>query len=203
MFVYSERMDSGRQLGLLAGGAPGVPSDRRVPTRRHVGTGAWIDLAEDWLPGADAWYDDLAAKGEWRAERRPMYDQLVEVPRLVWSSAEPEATVPGLANLRSWFENHYRRTFRSIGSNWYRDGQDSVAMHRDRVRSPGDTVVAIVSLGGRRPLVVRPDEPGSTKRFHLGHGDLFVMGGSFQATHQHGIPKIAHADPRISIMFRT
>jgi len=78
-----------------------------------------------------------------------------------------------------------------------------VAMHRDRVPRPGDTIVAIVSLGGRRPLVVRPDDGGESRRFQLGHGDLFVMGGTFQATHQHGVPKVASAEPRISLMFRT
>jgi alkylated DNA repair dioxygenase AlkB len=192
-----------RQLGLLAGGAPGLPSHGRVPARRHLGAGAWIDLAVDWLPGADAWFDLLATDGDWRAQSRPMYDAIVDVPRLVWSSEHPETAVPGLADLRTWFERHYHRRFPSIGCNWYRDGRDSVATHRDRVRSPSDTVVAIVSLGGRRPVIVRPDGGGPSERFHLGHGDLFVMGGSFQATHRHGVPKVAHADPRISVMFRT
>jgi len=28
------------------------------------------------------------------------------------------------------------------------------------------------------------------------------MGGTCQRTHQHAIPKVAHAEPRIAIMFR-
>jgi alkylated DNA repair dioxygenase AlkB len=43
---------------------------------------------------------------------------------------------------------------------------------------------------------------GASLAFDLGWGDLFVMGGTCQRTWQHGVPKRAHADPRISIMFR-
>jgi len=145
----------------------------------------------------------MEENGEWKADRRPMYDRMVDVPRLVWWSDEPEARVPGLADLRDWLGEHYQRTIRSVSANWYRDGSDSVATHRDRVPFPGDTVVAIVSLGARRPLVATPDAGTPPRRFLLGHGDLFVMGGTFQATHQHGVPKIAIAEPRISVMFRT
>jgi alkylated DNA repair dioxygenase AlkB len=33
-------------------------------------------------------------------------------------------------------------------------------------------------------------------------GDLLVMGGSCQRTWQHCVPKVAHAEPRISVTFR-
>ena len=36
----------------------------------------------------------------------------------------------------------------------------------------------------------------------LGFGDLFVMGGTCQRTHDHAVPKVARAAPRISILFR-
>ena len=36
----------------------------------------------------------------------------------------------------------------------------------------------------------------------LGWGDLLVMGGSCQRTWQHSIPKVAHALPRMAVMFR-
>ena len=191
------------QMCLLSAGAPGVPPLVGEIGRTDLGSGAWLDHRSDWLPGADSWFRLIEEKAQWKADQRPMYDRIVDVPRLVWWAKEPEAIVPELGELRSLFERRYNRPFPSITANHYRDGKDSVAMHRDRVRLPGDTVVAIVSLGGRRPFKIKPDHGGPTRSFDLGHGDLLVMGGTFQATHQHGVPKLACAEPRISLMFRT
>ena len=57
-------------------------------------------------------------------------------------------------------------------------------------------MVAIVSLGEARPLLLRPAPPASAAdgpglRYSLGHGDLIVMGGSCQRTWEHAIPKSA------------
>jgi alkylated DNA repair dioxygenase AlkB len=41
-----------------------------------------------------------------------------------------------------------------------------------------------------------------SRAFNLGFGDLLVMGGTCQRTWRHGVPKVAHAHPRISVMFR-
>ncbi len=87
----------------------------------------------------------------------------------------------------------------------YRDGRDSVAWHGDRIgRSKDlDTMVAILSVGSARSLMLRPRGGGSSIGFSLGHGDLVVMGGSCQRTWDHAIPKTSKAvGPRISIQFR-
>jgi alkylated DNA repair dioxygenase AlkB len=67
-----------------------------------------------------------------------------------------------------------------------------------------DTMVAIVSFGSPRPLLLRPDGGGAASlRFPLGHGDLVVMGGSCQRTWEHCIPKTAKpVGPRVSVQFR-
>jgi alkylated DNA repair dioxygenase AlkB len=88
----------------------------------------------------------------------------------------------------------------------YRDGRDSVAWHGDTKgrSSRFDTMVAIVSLGTPRPLLLRPRGGGTSLRFPLGHGDLIVMGGSCQRTWEHAIPKTARpVGPRVSVQFRT
>jgi alkylated DNA repair dioxygenase AlkB len=85
-----------------------------------------------------------------------------------------------------------------------------VAWHGDRIGrgAAEDTMVAIVSLGEARPLLLRPAPPASAAdgpglRYSLGHGDLIVMGGSCQRTWEHAIPKSARpTGPRISIQFR-
>ena len=64
-------------------------------------------------------------------------------------------------------------------------------------------MVAIVSIGAPRDLLLRPRGGGHALRHRLGHGDLIVMGGSCQRTWEHAIPKTARpAGPRISIQFR-
>jgi len=63
--------------------------------------------------------------------------------------------------------------------------------------------VAILSLGEARPLLLRPAVGGPTLRYNLGHGDLFVMGGSCQRTWEHAVPKsVRPTGPRISVQFR-
>ena len=65
-------------------------------------------------------------------------------------------------------------------------------------------MVAIVSLGEARPLLLRPGGGGATAlRYSLGHGDLIVMGGSCQRTWEHAVPKSSRpTGPRISVQFR-
>ena len=64
-------------------------------------------------------------------------------------------------------------------------------------------MVAIVSVGAPRSLLLRPRGGGETLKLALGHGDLVVMGGSCQRTWEHAVPKTAQpVGPRISIQFR-
>ena len=51
--------------------------------RTVLGVGAWIDVLPGWLSGSDALFEQLAAEVPWRAERRTMYDHVVDVPRLL------------------------------------------------------------------------------------------------------------------------
>ena len=86
---------------------------------------------------------------------------------------------------------------------WYRDGNDSVAYHGDRIaRERPRSIVATVSLGSARRFLIRSKDGGSTRSFSLGHGDLVVMGGSCQRTWEHAIPKVSSAEQRIALMFR-
>src|SRR5262249_3820826 len=68
-----------------------------------------------------------------------------------------------------------------------------------------DPVVAIVSLGATRRLVVRPRRKQDRDRHDLplGHGALLVMGGTCQRHYVHGVPRQAGiAGERISLTFR-
>src|ERR671917_189325 len=187
--------------------------------RQVLGRGAWVDLLPGWLSGTDSLFDDLQERVPWRAERRQMYERVVDVPRLVCFYGDDDPLPhPDLVTAREYLNAHYRaelgEPFTSAGLCLYRDGRDSVAWHGDTIgrSKTEDTMVAIVSLGSPRSFLLRPRAGGvassargggATIRHQLGHGDLLVMGGSCQRTWEHAIPKTTRSvGPRISVQFR-
>ncbi|HVK25750.1 MAG TPA: alpha-ketoglutarate-dependent dioxygenase AlkB [Actinokineospora sp.] len=186
-----------------AAGLASLSAARRI----HLTEGAWLDVLPGWLHGADDLFERLVDSVPWRAERRAMYDSVVDVPRLL-SFYDEHARLPDdlLTEARDDLNAHYRpEHFATAGLCFYRDGRDSVAWHGDTIGRGGyeDTMVAIVSVGAPRALLLRPKQGGVTIRHALGHGDLLVMGGSCQRTWEHAVPKTARpVGPRISIQFR-
>ncbi len=185
--------------------------------RTMLSRGAWVDLRPGWLAGSGAVFGRLLETVPWRAERRQMYDKVVAVPRLLCFYGEGEPLPdPALAAAGRALNAHYQaelgEPFRTAGLCLYRDGRDSVAWHGDTIGrgQTEDTMVAILSLGTPRPLMLRPRGGGPASparsrplRFEVGHGDLLVMGGSCQRTWEHGVPKTSQAvGPRISVQFR-
>ncbi|GAA2817990.1 alpha-ketoglutarate-dependent dioxygenase AlkB [Crossiella cryophila] len=197
------------QTSLFDQATPGLAPLTRAQ-RTHLAHDAWIDVLPAWLTGADELFDELARAVPWQSERRQMYDRVVDVPRLLCFYPEdsdlPAATLTGA---RDALNHHYAaelgEPFRTAGLCYYRTGQDSVAWHGDTLGrgATEDTMVAILSVGAARPLLLRPRGGGEVRRHSLGHGDLIVMGGSCQRTWEHAIPKTARpVGPRISIQFR-
>lgn len=179
--------------------------------RRRLTAGAWVDLLPGWAQGSDEVFESLLTGVDWRAERRVMYDGVVDVPRLLrWYGADETLPHALLTEARDGLSAHYAdelgEPFVSAGMCLYRDGRDSVAWHGDTLGRSAhtDTMVAILSLGSPRNLMLRPRAGGhDTVRLPLGHGDLVVMGGSCQRTWEHAIPKTARpVGPRISVQFR-
>jgi alkylated DNA repair dioxygenase AlkB len=179
--------------------------------RVELAGGAWLDVRREWVGRADLLCRHLVDAVAWRAERRRMYDRMVDVPRLVAFYERPDDLPdPLLVEARRALRAHYRGApcgpVVTTGLCLYRDGADSVAWHGDTLgrNSDHDTLVAIVSLGERRRFLLRPAAGGRALRYDLGAGDLLVMGGSCQRTWQHSVPKAAHvAGPRVSVQFRT
>ena len=198
--------------------------------RRDLGDGAWIEWRSGWADDPDTLFAELTTAVPWRAERRTMYDRVLDVPRLVsfhdLTVAPPPH--PAIAGLRRRLNDIYARElgepFTSAGFCLYRDGSDSVAWHGDTIglpRSPSagstgrivdsatgristeDTMVAVISLGASRVFALRPRGGGPSLRLPQHHGDLLVMGGSCQRTWEHAVPKTtAPTGPRISVQFR-
>ncbi|WUH98818.1 alpha-ketoglutarate-dependent dioxygenase AlkB [Spirillospora sp. NBC_00431] len=182
--------------------------------RTRLAHGAWVDVLPGWIPGADALFERLLTSVPWRAESRRMYDRVVDVPRLLAFYDEDDVLPdPVLDEAKAALDAHYAEElgepFRTAGLCLYRDGRDSVAWHGDKIGrgATEDTMVAILSVGTPRSLLLRPHSGsgggGRTIRHELGHGDLIVMGGSCQRTWEHAIPKSTRATgPRISIQYR-
>jgi alkylated DNA repair dioxygenase AlkB len=171
--------------------------------RRFLGQGAWVDHVPGWVRGADGLFDEVLTTAPWQGEQqRPMYDRIVDVPRLTtggWHVGRPVL----LDRMARCLGRHYGVQLPSISANLYRDGNDSVAWHGDRIgRHRVSTIVAIVSLGSPRRLLLRPEGGGPSIGYTLHSGDLLVQGGTCQKTFQHCVPKRAQAGPRISVMFR-
>jgi alkylated DNA repair dioxygenase AlkB len=187
-----------RRLGSLA-------AARRTP----LAHGAWVDVRPNWVTRPDDVFAALVTDVPWREERRRMWDRVVDVPRLVHTYAGGEALPhPVLDEAREALSTHYApelgEPFVSAGCCYYRDGNDSVAWHGDRIGRgrTHDTMVAIMSFGDPRRLVLRPRTGGRSIAFTMSHGDLLVMGGSCQRTWDHAVPKVGHAGPRVSVQLR-
>jgi alkylated DNA repair dioxygenase AlkB len=180
-------------------------------------------LAEDaeggirYLPGvvdaacAERWFDAIRVAVDWHSERRPMYDRIVDVPRLTGGFAlDDPALPPALDEAAQVVRDALGVAFTHVGLNYYRDGRDSVAPHNDKLHSivPGFPI-ALLSLGAMRRMDIREKEPAApgakrrSWRIELEAGSLLVMSHVSQLHFDHGIPKVAApVGPRISCAFR-
>jgi len=187
------------QLPLFTIGEPSFDASFRGLERHELGLGAWLDRIPGWVTNEGALFAQLERELPWRHERRPMYTRVVDVPRLL-------ASVPSIGiveEMRVALSERYGEAFVRTSAALYRDGRDSVAFHGDTTaRDMIEAVVATISLGAPRTFLLKPTQGGASRPFALGGGDLVVMGGTCQRTWRHAIPKVAHAAPRIALMFR-
>jgi alkylated DNA repair dioxygenase AlkB len=191
------------QRTLLGGGTPHL--DPEASTERLVlDDRSWVDVVRSWLLGADSLFDALVGAVPWRHGRRWMYDRMVDEPRLTRGySGDDPLPHPVLGEIRTALSQRYGRRFGGVFLNYYRDGHDSVAFHRDReLRELEEGLVAIVTLGATRPFLFRPRSGGRSIDVRPGSGDLIVMRGRCHCDWEHGVPKVAAAGPRISASTR-
>lgn len=201
--VAEPRSSMLHQPGLFAG-VPACDATLAGVRRADLGAGAWIDHLPGWIEGHEAVLEALWVTVRWQAQRRRMYERVVDVPRLVAAWPDDGPGHPLLAEMRDALAAHYGRPLPRVSLAAYRSGRDSVAFHGDRLGpARGDAIVAIVALGARRRFLLRPAGGGRSRALDLGAGDLLVMGGTCQRTWEHALPKVAHADLRISVQLRS
>jgi alkylated DNA repair dioxygenase AlkB len=172
-----------------------------------------------WLSPDEADRALAALKDELRWEQRAivLFGRRVLQPRLIaWAgdlgyrysgqTIEARPFTPAARELLERVRRVAAVPFNHVLVNRYRSGEDSMGLHADDEPELGtDPVVAIVSLGATRRLVVRPRKKSDRERhdLELGHGALLVMGGSCQRHYVHGVPRQAGVEgERISLTFR-
>jgi len=185
-----------------------VSFDASFSTLRRIDLdpACWLDVQDGWVRGSDQLFTEILKARNWSQRTRRMYEGRVLEPRLTapWNLRSGAPLEPAiLEEMRVALSRKYGVVFDSIGFNLYRDGQDSVAWHGDKIfKEIEEPIVALVSLGEPRKFLLRPKGGGKSRHFHLGRGDLLVTGGRTQRTWEHSVPKVAVAGPRISLAFR-
>ena len=179
--------------------------DVKVLADDPLGTIVYYPRAFD--PDAAAtWFAQLRDGITWRSERRPMYDRVVDVPRLVAGYQLDDPALPeAIRAMQPAVEERSRYQFGTAGLNFYRDGDDSVAPHGDHVeRGPQGAPVSLVSLGATRRMTIRSKaKPVRVLDLDLVAGSLLVMSYASHYNYLHGIPKTKQrVGPRISVAFR-
>ena len=185
-----------------------------TPERIALGETSWADVTRGWLRDADDVYTALTELVPWRQGRVFRYERYLDEPRMgVWYGRDTPYPHPALTEAHRSIQRHYRVTFGGVGLAFYRDGRDSVASHRDTdLRYCENTVIAILSLGARRPWLLQPrntprDRDDASKGaidLAPAGGDLIVLGGRAQTDWLHAVPKVRGPLPagRISAQWR-
>jgi alkylated DNA repair dioxygenase AlkB len=184
-------------------GDPSYAGLERIELDEH----SWVDYCPGWLDGSDAIFAELSASAPWEQRISTVYDRTAPEPRLTagWDVDVAGNTPPVLVELAATLSRRYAVTFDRVWVNLYRDGNDSVAWHRDRNHKVMTRpLVATVSLGARRQFQLR--RRGTTRIAHAfrpGEGDLVVMGGACQIDWEHAVPKTRRpVGPRMSVTIR-
>ena len=169
------------------------------------------------VASAEAYFAALRDGVDWRAQRRVMYAREVDVPRLTahfrLEDLAAESAVQGvtqaaasaLREAAARVAATLRAPFNSIGLNFYRDGNDSVAPHNDRLQDlAAGQPIALLSLGDTRRMLIRSKRAGEQAiPVDLEAGSLLVMSYASQLHYTHGVAKTRlPVGSRISVALR-
>jgi hypothetical protein len=197
--------DFAYQGSLFASTTGGFDRSYSAIERTHLEHSAWVDRQSGWAANPNELFAIVLDSLEWREGIERVRGMEVPRPRLVASfgAGDLPDELKVISEMSGSLSDRYGKKLERVTCNLYRDGRDSVAWHGDRIaRDREEATVAILSLGEPRPFRIRPKGGGRSIGWPAGHGDLIVMGGSCQRTHDHSIPKVAKAGPRIAVMFR-
>ena len=111
-----------------------------------------------------------------------MYERLVETPRLYAVLGEDGPIPPLVSAMQRTLSARYQEPFTRISLGYYRNGQDSVAFHGDRIaRTLPNALVATVSVGAARRFLMRPRAAANPWRSRSGGGICWSWAGRASA----------------------
>ena len=119
---------------------------------------SWVDVAGDGSTGADELFDRRCSAG-WRGSSPGCSATTTGGGA---PAREPDGSRATHCRIRPWPRptgvcSTLWRAFDGFGMMQYRDGRDGQAFHRDTdMRWLDDTVIAVLTLGARRPWLLRP-----------------------------------------------
>ena len=174
--------------------------------RQQLDATSWVDVGRGWLVDPAELYDTLAAALPWQQATIWTYDHRRPEPRLS-AACRPgvRAPHPAVTEIHKALRRHYGVELAGVGLSWYRDGRDAMGAHRDTdLRHCEETLIAILTLGARRPWTLTPrGSRAPLLDLAPGPGDLIVMGGRAQADWLHGVPPAPRVrDGRMSLQWR-
>ncbi len=161
------------------------------------------------------YYDRLLENTPWRVYKMPMYDKTVTAPRMISWFQDKNDVIPSLdappltADLKTIRERVEEETclkFNAVLLNLYRNGNDSVSWHSDKVHRSGiNPIIASVTFGETRLFRLRhkfrKDVPKIEIPLH--HGSFLLMTGQTNSFWEHAVPKTSRKVlPRVNLTFR-
>jgi len=162
--------------------------------------------------------DHFISKVPWEQKTIKIYNKEIATPRLTAWFGDPGTNysftgmrldpIPWTAELLMMKERVEALSgvrFNSVLLNYYRNGNDSVAWHRDNERILGrNPVIASVSLGQVRNFDIRLQSDHNRKHsIRLENGSYLLMKGDLQEHWEHRIAKSTKPmKPRINLTFR-
>ena len=142
----------------------------------------------------------------------------VITPRLTWACGfhqraiyplmkgmiTPNPIPDWLKPLKALVEDTCNQSFNFMLFSKYRSEKDSITFHSDNERFLGfKPKIASLTLGAKRPFILKNKKTKKTQTFNLETGDLFLMKGNCQKDWEHSVPKQKEVfSERISITFR-
>lgn len=163
-------------------------------------------------------YENLISKTEWKQDEIKMYGKLLKVPRLsAWYAdpgknysyskilLSPKPWFSELLEIKARIETETGLNFNSVLLNLYRNGEDSMAWHRDNEPELGtNPAIASISFGASRLFKMRPFVAKKPVRtFELITGSLLLMKGATQHNWEHSVPKTKQkTGSRLNLTFR-
>jgi hypothetical protein len=181
------------------------PIDRKAPRERiQLDATSWVDVVRGFARDTEATLERLIREVSWRQNRVIRGGRKVDDPRLDGALGREQAEAdPTFRFTRLVLEARYRVRLMGPHLVYYRDGRDSMGLHRDdEMRWLDKTVITGLAFGATRPFVLENLRHTVRHEISMAGGDLYVMGGRCQADWLHGVPKLESCGPKISAVWR-